>query len=141
LLKAGADANDAQPDGVSALVLAAHSGHGHAAALLLEHGADPNAFGSGYTALHAAILRSDLTLVKALLAHGADPNLRMTKGTPMRRNSEDFELPATLVGSTPYFLAAKFVETDIMRALAAGGADTRLTMNSGETPLMAASGM
>src|SRR5260221_132454 len=29
LLKAGADANDSQPDHVSALVLAAHSGHGH----------------------------------------------------------------------------------------------------------------
>jgi ankyrin repeat protein len=59
----------------------------------------------------------------------------------VRRNSEDFELPATLVGSTPYLLAAKFVEADIMRALAAGGADTRLSMKSGETPLMAAAGM
>src|SRR5205085_9359923 len=87
LLKAGADANDAQPDGVSALVLAAHSGNGNVAALLLEHGADPNAFGSGYTALHAAVLRSDLDLVKALLARGAQPDVRMTKGTPVRRDT------------------------------------------------------
>src|SRR5262245_56162867 len=85
LVAAGADVNDAQPDGVSALVLAAHSGNGSVGALLLEHGADPNAFGSGYTALHAAVLRSDVQLVKALLAHGANPNVRMTKGTPMRR--------------------------------------------------------
>src|SRR2546428_4646852 len=41
LLKAVADANDSPPDGVSALVLAAHSGHGDVAALLLEHGAGP----------------------------------------------------------------------------------------------------
>ena len=88
-----------------------------------------------------AVLRGGLGLVNALLAHGADPNLRMTKGTPVRRNSEDFELPATLIGATPYFLAAKYVEADIMRALAAGGADTRLSMKSGETPLMAAAGM
>src|SRR5207247_11479470 len=94
LLKAGADPNDAQPDGVSALVLAAHSGHGDVAALLLAHGADPNAIAAGYTALHAAVLKSDLDLVKALLARGADPNLRTTKGTPMRRDTADWNLPA-----------------------------------------------
>jgi ankyrin len=141
LLQAGASVNDALPNGMTALIEAAHSGHQDVGMLLLDKGAEPNAREVGYTALHAAVLRGGLDLVKALLAHGADPNLRMTKGTPVRRNSEDFELPATLVGSTPYFLAAKFVEADIMRALAAGGADTRLTMNSGQTPLMAASGM
>ena len=141
LLKAGADPNDSQPDGVGALVLAAHSGNGHVAALLLEHGADPNAFGSGYTALHAAVLRSDLNLVKALLTRGADPNLRMAKGTPMRRDTTDWNLPATLIGSTPYLLAAKFLEADIMGALVAGGADPRLAMPNGADAVMLAAGM
>ena len=141
LLKAGADPNDSQPDGVSALVLAAHSGNGNVAALLLEHGADPNAAGSGYTALHAAILRSDLNLVKALLARGANPNLRMTKGTPMRRDTTDWNLPATLVGSTPYMLAARFLEPDIMRVLVAGGADPALAMPDGADAVMLAAGM
>ena len=142
LIEAGADVNDALPNGMTALVEAAHSGHaGGRRYCCSTKGADPNAGEVGYTALHAAVLRGGLDLVKALLAHGADPNLRMTKGTPVRRNSEDFELPATLIGATPYFLAAKFVEADIMRALAAGGADTRLSMKSGETPLMAAAGM
>jgi ankyrin repeat protein len=141
LLKAGADANDSQPDGVSALVLAAHSGNGQVAALLLEHGADPNGFGSGYTALHAAILRSDLNLVKALLARGANPDVRMTKGTPMRRDTTDWNLPATLIGSTPYLLAARFLEPDIMTALVAGGADPRLTMPNGADAVMLAAGM
>jgi hypothetical protein len=141
LLDAGADPNEAQPDGVSALVLAAHSGHGDVAALLLEHGADPNAFGSGYTALHAAILRSDRDLVKALLAHRADPNLRMTKGTPMRRDTTDWNLPATLIGSTPYMLAARFLEPEIMAVLVAGGADPALTMPNGADAVMLAAGM
>ena len=141
LLAAGADANDALPDGTSALVLAAHSGHGDVAALLLDKGADPNAFGTGYTALHAAVLRSDVTLVKALLAHGADPDVRMTKGTPLRRDTTDFNLPATLIGSTPYLLAARFLEPEILRALAAGGADRTLTLQNGATPLMIAAGM
>src|SRR5438477_50734 len=141
LLKAGADANDAQPDGVSALVLAAHSGHGDVGMLLLDAGADPNAIGSGYAALHAAVLRSDLTLVSALVAHRADPNLRMTRGTPMRRDTTDWNLPKTLIGSTPYLLAAKFLEPEILQALAAGGADRAATMPDGADALMLATGM
>ncbi len=141
LIAAGADVNEALPDGASALVVAAHSGHGRVATLLLEQRADPNHADVGYTALHAAVLRSDVELVKSLLAHKANPNAQMTKGTPVRRTSQDFELPKTLIGATPYLLAAKFLESDIMRALAAGGADTRLPMKDGATPLMAAAGM
>ena len=114
LIAAGADVNDALPDGASALVVAAHSGNRPVAALLLDKGADPNAADIGYTALHAAVLRSDLELVKSLLAHKANPNTQITKGTPVRRNSQDFELPKTLIGATPYLLAAKFLEADIM---------------------------
>jgi uncharacterized protein len=140
LLAAGANVNDALPDGTSALVLAAHSGHGETAALLLEKGANPDAAENGYTALHAAVLRSDLNLVKALLAHKANPDLRTTKGTPIRRDTTDFNLPATLIGSTPYLLAARFLEPEIMRALALGGADTTLPMRDGTTALMLATG-
>jgi ankyrin repeat protein len=141
LIEAGADVNDALPDGSSALIVAAHSGHARVAGILLDKGANVNADSVGYTALHAAVLRSDLALVKGLLAHGANPNAPITKGTPVRRNSQDFELPKTLMGATPYLLAAKFLEPDIMRALAAGGADTRMRMKDGATPLMAAAGM
>jgi ankyrin repeat protein len=90
--------------------------------------------------LHAAINRSDLGLVKALLAHGADPSLRITKGSPARRDSNDFQLQSRLIGSTAYLLAAKFVEVDIMRALAAGGADHQAVMPDGTTALMLAAG-
>ena len=141
LAAAGADVNDALPDGASALIVAAHSGHRHAAMTLLEKGANPNANAVGYTALHAAVLRSDVELVKALLARGADPNAPMTMGTPVRRNSQDFELPKTLLGATPYALAAKFLEPEIMRALASASANTRQPMKDGATPLMAAAGM
>jgi ankyrin repeat protein len=141
LLASGADVNDVLPDGTSALVLAAQSGNGLAASLLLSKGADPNAAGIGYTPLHAAVLRSDLALLKDLLAHGADPNARITKGTPLRRNSQDFNLPATLIGATPFWIAAKFIEPEIMRALLAGGADPKMTINDGTTPLMAAAGL
>ena len=140
LIDAGADPNDRLADGTSALVLAAFSGRGAAAGVLLDKGANPNDMGTGFTALHAAVLRSDVNLVKVLLAHGADPNVRMTRGTPKRRDGEDFNLPATLVGATPYLLAAKFLEADIIRALNAGGADINASMPNGAMPLMLAAG-
>ena len=58
----------------------------------------------------------------------------------MRRDTTDFNLPATLIGSTPYLLAARFLEPDIMKALVAGGADATLTMRDGTTALMLATG-
>jgi ankyrin repeat protein len=141
LIAAGADPNDRLPDGTSVLVFAAYCGRANVGALLLEKGADPDDMGIGYSALHAAILKSDVQLVQALLAHGANPNIRMTKSTPKRRDSEDFVLQPAVVGSTPYLLAAKFLEPDIVNALKAGGADVGLTMPNGATALMLAAGM
>jgi uncharacterized protein len=141
LLAKGADPNDRQPDGLSAVGLAAYSGQGPAGILLLDKGADPNVAEIGYAPLHAAVLRSQLELVKALLAHGANPNAKLTKGTPIRRQTTDFNLPKTLLGATPYLLAAKFCEPAIMQALAKGGADIKATMPNGATALMLAAGL
>jgi ankyrin repeat protein len=110
--------------------------------LLLEKGADPDNADIGYTALHAAVLRGDLTLVKALLGHHANPNLVLTKATQTKRaNGHEFEMLAPMLGSTPYLLACQYLETEMMRALAASGADTRLSKKDGMTPLMLAAGM
>jgi len=141
LLEGGADVNDAAPDGASALVIAAHSGHRALATLLLDQRANPNGIGAGYTALHAAVLRGDLDLVNALLAHGAVVDALIRHGTTTTRATHDFFLPETLVRATPFALAAKFLELDIMRVLAAAGADPRLTLKDGTTPLMLAAGL
>lgn len=142
LLDAGAHVNDMLPDGTTVLIEAAHSGQSAVAALLLDRGADPNNGDIGYTALHAAVLRGDPGLVKALLAHGARPDTAMTEGMPTRRaNGHDYLLLAPLIGATPYLLAAQYLEVDIMRVLAAAGADTRLAKKDGMSPLMMAVGM
>lgn len=138
LLASGANVNDRAPIGISALIVAAHSGQGPLAALLLEHGADVNVQEAGYSALHAAVLRGDLPLVKALLERGADPNARLAKGTPSRYYSKDYAFNDNLVGATPFWLAARFGEPEIMSALSAGGADPRATLPDGTTALMTA---
>ena len=154
LIAAGADVRDTAADGNTALNIAAHSGHASVAAFLLAEGADPNAAPLGYTALHAAVLRGTLRdrgvsnddpgagvpLVRTLLEHGADPNARLSKGTPVRRWSHDFAFMDRWVGATPFWLAARFLEVEMMRVLTAAGADPRLPSRDGTTPLMAAAG-
>ena len=140
LLAAGADVNDTAPDGRSALLVAAHSGHGAFVERLLAEGANPNAAAAGYTALHAAVLQGDLRMVEALLAAGARPNAQVTRATRVTRNGQVLMIGDHLVGATPFALAAKFAEGDIMRALAAAGADALLPLRNGWTPLMLAAG-
>ena len=140
LLDAGADVNEKAPNGESALVLASFSGQGRLAAFLLERGADPEAADAGYTVLHTAVLRGDPDLVKALCAYGADTNRRLVKGSRQQRNLNWYALPETLAGATPFWLAAKYAETGIMRSLAECGADPLLTPNEGIPPLLAAAG-
>jgi ankyrin repeat protein len=153
LIARGANVNDRSADGNTALIVAAHSGHGTLAALLLEHGADARAAPLGYTALHAAVLRGTLhdrgvanddpgagvPLVRALLAR-SDPNARVRKGTPVRRWSHDFALLERWVGATPLWLAARFLEVDLLRVLLDNGADVHLSARDGTTPIMAAAG-
>jgi uncharacterized protein len=138
LLDAGANLNDKAPGGTSALIVAAHSGNGPVGALLVERGAEVNTADAGYTALHAAILRGELPLVRALLAHRADPNAPLAKGTPSRYYSKDWAFNENLVGATPLWLAARFGEPEMMEALAAAGADLRATMKDGTSVLMSA---
>jgi len=123
LLAAGGNVNDADAWGVSAMVLAAHSGFTELVEFLLDNGADANAIGPGFTALHEAVMRRDERMVTALLAHGANPNTPLQTWTPERRSSADFNFAPSLVGATPFWLAAHFHEPAIMRLLVKQGAD------------------
>lgn len=123
LVAAGANVDDRDAWGVSAVTLAAHSGFVELVEFLLESGADPNADGPGFTGLHEAIMRRDQRMVSALLDYGADPDAPLRTWTPLRRSSEDFNFDPELVGATPFWLAARFSEPDVMRLLVQYGAD------------------
>lgn len=157
LLDAGANPNDKARDNSSVLVVAVASGREDVADLLLSRGADPNASGSGYSALHAAVPKDLKRAIKALLAKGADPNARLSTapatlfGPGRGAGSEVPALPGTTVppptpaggfaGATPFWLAAKHVNVEVMEMLRAGGADMTLTNDTGTTPLMVAAGI
>jgi uncharacterized protein len=123
LVGAGANVNDADAWGVSVTTMAAHAGFTDMVEWLLDHGADASAAAAGFAAVHAAIMRRDTRMVSALLAHGANPNAPLTTWTPTRRSSRDFNFAPELVGATPFWLAARFNEPEVMRLLLKHGAN------------------
>ncbi|MBM3772558.1 MAG: hypothetical protein FJW27_14975 [Acidimicrobiia bacterium] len=141
LLDAGANVNDTAASGTSALVIAAHSNHGPLAMLLLSRGADPSAAGAGYSALHAAVLRGNLELVKALLDKGANPNALITHGSPLRRLSADYSIRHQMINGSALWLAARLGHLEIARALRAHGASVSTVAADNINALKAAMGL
>lgn len=140
LLAAGADVKDTAPDGESAVVIAAQVGQSDVGVFLLDAGADANASGAGYSALHIAAARGDVVLAQALLAHGANPNARATKGTPTKRVRSGHEVDQRMLGATPFILAAGSGNLEVMTVLAAKGADPSIPTQDGRTALMVVAG-
>ena len=153
LLQAGANVNDALPDGTSALVLAAQNGHWELGAFLIDQGADVNADKQGFNALHQTTrirrtnigflpppigkgTMSSLDLIKKLLAGGADVNAVMT-----RDFRDGYRNRLNRVGATAFLLAAKNVDTEVMKVLLAAGANPLTANADNTTPLMVAAGV
>jgi ankyrin repeat protein len=154
LVEAGANSEETLFDGTSALVLAAKNGHYELGDFLLDRGADPNADDQGWTALHevkwtrrpnlgfnnppplvTGSMR-DVEFVRALASHGADLNRRMRK-----EPNNSYRNVLNRIGSTPFLLAAKAADIEMMRLLVELGADPLLPNEDGTTPLMVAAGV
>jgi ankyrin repeat protein len=126
------------------IVLAALNQNYEAAALLLDHGADPNAAVDGWTALHqiARVRRwtrgfnlpgpehrdqlSSLELVRKLAARGADVDARQG---------------GREAGTTPFLLATRSLDLAYMRTLLELGADPKIAADDGTTAVMVAAGV
>jgi len=158
LLKAGASVEEtlqkpAKQAGTSAMSLAVANAHFELAAFLLDAGADPNAAGQGWTALHTVTWirqpgyasndpaptgsgnMSSIDFVKKLVAKGANLNARMTKRTNVGLSSLNTK------GATPFLLAARTGDAELMRLLAKLGAHPLLPNDDDTTPLMVAAGV
>jgi ankyrin repeat protein len=141
LLAAGADANYALPEGAKVLLVAVSHKSSKAAAALVDGGADPNvADPGGNTPLHTAARSGDAELIKKLLAKGANPNAVTAKSNAGGRGGGGGGFRFITGEQTPLMVAAKANKLDVMRALVAGGADTKLKAQDGSTLLMTAVG-
>ena len=133
LLARGADINTYSFRGEHALHCCAH--HEAAVEWLLDHGVDPNvpiqearedphgwrsqAHSVGWTALHIAAERNDLSIVELLLKRGANPNC------------------VDQFGRTPLFAACRNYRSfkRLIRSLIDAGADVNAADKHGYTPL------
>ena len=122
----------------------------------MDQGADPNAAGQGWTPLHQiaytrrpntgvnnpGLVPKDkldsLTLAKKLIARGANPNQQATKNPDVVNVGRK---RLTEVGATPLWVAAQTLDLPYMKILVEQGADPLMPNSTGDTPLLAASGL
>ena len=140
--------------GLSAFLLAAANAHYELAALLVDRGADVTVDSRGWTALHqvswvrkAGIAGSNnpapqgsgtmtsLEFVRKVVAAGADVDARVTERPPAGITLLNF------IGGTPFLLAARTGDAELMRVLAELGADPLLPNEDNTTPIMVAAGV
>ena len=126
LLKQGADVNQAQGDGMTALHWAAASGSADVTETLFYAGANARATTrlGGYAPLHLASQSGHAAVIDALTKAGADVNMM------------------TATGATPLMLAATSGKAEAVRALLDRGADINAKDKANdETALMFASAL
>ena len=110
--------NDYSGDGFTALHFAAFFGRHEAAALLIDRGAEVDAFGRGWmtgTPVHSAVSRKHAEVVRILLDAGANPNVRQSAGW------------------TPLHAAAMNGDLTSVELLLAAGADPNATNEEGRS--------
>ena len=171
LLEAGADIEETLPvekyerragtsagrpsTGLNALLMATHNAHFELGALLVDRGADVNVALRGWTVLHQVSwvrktsipggsnepppegsgTMTGIEFVRKVVAAGADVNARVTSRPPVGSTRMNF------IGGTPFLLAARTGDAELMRVLAELGADPLLPNEDNTTPIMVAAGV
>jgi serine/threonine-protein phosphatase 6 regulatory ankyrin repeat subunit B len=153
LCKAGALPNQADKDGWTPLMIAAHGGHAQAILALCAAGATPNQAKSddGWTALMCAAKKGRIEAITALCKTGALPNQADKDGWTPLMCAAEFDHAGTITalcktgalpnqampdGTTPLIIAAEHDRARAITALCNAGALVNQADENGETPLM-----
>jgi len=165
IVKAGADVNQPNPDGITALINALNNRNYDIAMFLLDRGANPNAWDmSGRTPLYVAVDMNSfkgannpnvavptqpptpnkataMDVVRRLLKMGVDPNHELTRMRPNGSGRGRFSDYMLRGGTGPLMVAALGDDAEAIKALLAHGAEVDMPNVFRITPLMAAAGM
>jgi ankyrin repeat protein len=171
LIKAGADVNQPNPDGITPLINALDNRSFDIAMFLLDKGANPGAWDmNGRTPLYVAVDMNSykgrgpggpsgfagyptptapqptstakaLDVVNRLLSMGVDPNHELTRMRPNGNGRGRFEDYMMRGGTGPLMLAAMSHDEVAVKTLLAHGAEVDAVNVFQITPLMAAAGM
>ena len=152
LIDAAAPLTDETPEGMGLLTLAIANAHYDVAELLIRRGADVHAAKVGWTPLIQVVRTRNLNIGQfphpvastgvtsldvagLLLERGAEVDARTSKPW------QDGWRGSFGMRATPFLLAAKGGDTEMMRLLARHGADVKASNALGTTAVMAAAGV
>jgi ankyrin repeat protein len=165
LVRAGADVNQPNPDGVTPLINALDNRSFDIAMFLLDKGANPGVWDmTGRTPLYVAVdmhswrprgfvgfggpvaprpenKATAMDVVNRLLAMGVDTNHELTRMRPNGYGRGRFEEYMLRGGTGPLMVAAMNFDADAVKALLAHGTEVDLANVFQITPLMAAASM
>ena len=156
MVKAGADKDRPNPDGMTPMIMALDNGAPEVAHYLLEQGANPHTWDWwGRTPLYVAVTMrggvdsrpgrrpaASLLFIKALLEAGVNPNPQLAFKEPSRGGRDNrFRDDLLTTGATPLLRAAQTFDNEVVKLLLEHGALVDLPNASGVTPLMAAAGI
>jgi cytohesin len=153
LISKGANVNATAPPGTAVITPLDHAirfGHANVVAMLLDHGADPDARGyCNVMPLHRAAQKGRTDLARLLLDHGANVNIKggSIEITPLHWATGHAEVTEFLIakgadvnakdrdGSTPLHRAAGGKGPDVAKLLIDNGADVNAKNKYRRTPL------
>ena len=155
LLRDGADVNEAQGDGMTALHWAAETGNNELADMLIYAGShlDAGTRIGQYTPLHIASRQGHADIVRALVSAGANVEAATTNSgaTPMHlaaasgsaaavsaliEGGADIEVRESRWGQTPLIFAASANRLETLRVLLDAGADPSISASYRDTAVM-----
>jgi ankyrin repeat protein len=146
VLAGGAKVDEPAADGMTPLTLAVLRHRSAVALYLIDCGANVNAGAVGYMPLHLAAFTGEDAVAKALVEHKADVNARLQYPGRLLQSYYSYKPELMFgrtnhIGATPFLLASKAVDADLMKYLVGHGANPWLTTETQTNAMELAAGI